>query len=101
MWYRTGGTSDTFVCIKINGKEYGIYPLAADQEIKIAETNTCKIEFGTCRMTEADCPKQICISQGIIQKEGEMMVCLPNRVIIEIISDHETANDGEIDAGTW
>lgn len=86
------------VCIEINGEEYGIYPLGVDQEIQIGETNICKIESGTCRMITADCPEQICISQGIIQKEGEMIICLPNKVLIEIISDNGTVNGGEIDA---
>ena len=41
-------------------------------------------------MTRADCPDQLCIHQGPIHIQGETIVCLPNRVVVEI-----TGNDAE------
>ena len=33
---------------------------------------------------EASCPDHLCIRQGKISREGEMIVCLPNRMIAEV-----------------
>lgn len=36
------------------------------------------------RVIEADCPDQIDVKQGYISRVGEIIVCLPNKLIIEI-----------------
>lgn len=42
------------------------------------------IKEGEAYMQEADCPNQICVHHSPISHKGESIVCLPNRVIIEI-----------------
>ena len=42
------------------------------------------IKDGEVYMQEADCPNQICVHHSPISHKGETIVCLPNRVIIEI-----------------
>ena len=75
--------SDQTIRITVDGKEYGTYSLSRDQVIKINDTNTCEIKDGSARMTQADCPDQLCIHQRAIDEDGGMIVCLPNRVVIE------------------
>ena len=49
-------------------------------------------------MVDANCTDLLCIQQGQISKVGETIVCLPNRVIVEITSDSEEINpDNELD----
>ena len=48
------------------------------------EHNTVCIEGGKAYMEDSDCKNRICINTGKISKSGETVVCLPNRVIIEI-----------------
>ncbi len=36
------------------------------------------------RMISSPCPDKICIKQGWINKEGESIVCLPNRVVLRL-----------------
>ena len=36
-------------------------------------------------MESADCPNQICVHHSSISHKGETIICLPNRVVIEII----------------
>ena len=54
-------------------------------------TNTLIIENGTARISEASCPDKICVHQGPISQSGELMVCLPNEVIVRIDSE-DSAN---------
>jgi hypothetical protein len=42
------------------------------------------IKDGEAYMQEADCPNQICVHHSPVSHKGETIVCLPNRVIIEI-----------------
>ena len=43
------------------------------------------IKDGEVYMQEADCPNQICVHHAPISHRGETIVCLPNRIIIEIL----------------
>lgn len=80
--------------ISIDGKVYGEYSLEDKQEIKIGDTNVCQIEEdGTVSMTEADCPDHLCVKQGKIKEFGESIVCLPNKVVLEIVTDKKTAEE--------
>lgn len=82
--------------ITVDGTEYGIYSLDEDQIISIGDTNVCEIKDGKVRMTQAQCPDQLCIKQGAIDTSGGMIVCLPNKVTIEgeKTENSGTANDG-------
>jgi len=55
--------------------------------------NSVKIQMGHIHIDEADCPNQICISDGEIQNVGEILVCLPNKVLIEIKGNNKTVVD--------
>ena len=73
--------------ITVDGEEYGVYSLEEDQVIHIGDTNVCVIKDGYVSMTEADCPDHLCMKQKRISKEGGTIVCLPNRVVLEITGD--------------
>lgn len=47
-------------------------------------TNTVVIKDGIVYMESASCKNQICVSTGKISKKGESIVCLPNKVVVEI-----------------
>lgn len=91
------GTSGNQVEIQVDGEVYGIYSLTQDQEIPIEidgyVTNILKIENGTADMIEADCPDQLCVHQRAISKANETIVCLPHKVVVQVISDTESEFD--------
>ena len=79
-----GGTD---VRVTLNGDTYGIYSLYEDQTITVesdGHTNVIVIEDGTVRMDSATCRNQICVDHGRISLKGDSIVCLPNRVVVEI-----------------
>ena len=47
-------------------------------------TNTIEVEHGRIRVLEAGCPDQVCVNQGYISDGTVPIVCLPNRLVIEI-----------------
>ena len=52
-------------------------------------TNTILVEPGRIRVSEADCPDQICVHQGFISDGTTPIVCLPNKLIIQITGGGE------------
>ena len=55
-------------------------------------TNTVQVEKGRIRVSEADCPDRVCVSQGWIYDGTAPIVCLPHKLMIEI-----TGMGGELD----
>ena len=93
-----GGKGDRAVITR-DGEVYGEYALSADQTVEIAGpdgqvTNRLVIEKGQVRMEWADCPDQICVKHSPVSRGGQSIVCLPNRVTVEIRSDKGNEIDG-------
>ena len=92
VWSLMGGTDKTQVVIHVEGKLYGTYPLSKDQTITIEEYghyNQVVIEDGKVHMHEANCHNQLCVRQGVISSSNIPIVCLPNRVVVEIVDGEE------------
>lgn len=88
----------SYVQVRVDGEIYGTYELDEEQtiDIKIKEktTNILQIEDGKADMMSADCPDQLCVHQNSISKENQTIVCLPNKIVAEIIG----ADKAEYDA---
>jgi hypothetical protein len=59
--------------------------------------NTILVNHNSISIKDADCPHKECVKSGVISKPGEMIVCLPFKLIININGQVNT----EIDAGTF
>ena len=58
------------------------YSLALEDE---SGGNTVLVEPGRIRVTEASCPDQVCVNQGWIDSGAVPIICLPNKLMIEIV----------------
>ncbi len=76
-----------YVKITVNNQVYRTVPLEIDQTIKISDKNMIVINHGSVHMKDATCPDKLCIKQGTISKNGEQIICLPNQVVIAIVSN--------------
>ena len=47
-------------------------------------TNTIQVERGRIRVSQANCPDQVCVDQGWISDGTVPIVCLPHGLVIEI-----------------
>ena len=72
------------VRISADGTLLGEYPLSEDRDIPIGNTNVCRIEDGRAYMLEASCPDGLCMRDfSPIGPDGGMIICLPNKVVLE------------------
>ena len=95
--YFAGGKGDR-VRVYVDGKEYADFPLNEERDIIISGhaglNNRLIIKNGEADIVDADCPDKLCVHQKSISKDKETIVCLPNRVVIEI----EGRTEGAVDA---
>ena len=76
--------------VTVDGVVVGEYPLSRDGEYSInGGSNILVIESGKAYVRYASCPDGLCKNQGRISMKGERIVCLPNRVMIEISGEGE------------
>ena len=93
------GTNADTVVITIDGQKYEEYSLDKDQTITIDNErgkNVIQIINGTVMMIEADCPDGYCISKGSISRNGNTIVCLPHRLVVEIKLSKQEEDDIDI-----
>lgn len=98
--YNKINTKSPEVVVSIDGKEYGRYPLTKEMEEKITISDTAYNVFviteGKVNMIDASCPDHICVKHHKISQQNESIVCLPNKVVIQI----ENGEDEQIDGFT-
>ena len=79
-----------YVKITIDNKVKDCYNFNEDGEYTIISgknTNVLVIKDGTAFIKSADCPDKICVHHPPISKVGETIVCLPHKVVVEIIKE--------------
>ncbi len=85
------------VVIKVDGKVVKELSLSEDTKFTVqgyqGGYNEIIIEYGYVKVNSADCPDELCVHTGTIDKSGETIVCLPHRVVVEV-----TGGDDELDA---
>lgn len=86
--------------VYLDGEEEGRYPLSEDITVEIRQENgsynILQIQRGEAEITEASCPDKVCVNHRPVGGQGESLVCLPNKMVVEI----ENGEDQGIDAGT-
>lgn len=81
---------EKYISIQVDGEE--IKKIIFDKKLE-GKTIPIETEYGynlievgeeSVRVIEADCPDKLDVKQGYISEVGEVIVCLPNRLVIEI-----------------
>lgn len=73
--------------IRSGGKIFREVPLARDQQIEVPGPlgiSIITIEKRKARISSDPSPRQYCVRQGWLQQAGEIAVCLPNEVSVEL-----------------
>lgn len=88
IYFMTNPTGSEVYIYK-DGKLLEAVSLSVEKTVKIDEHITVKISGGAAFVLKSDCKGQDCVKAGKISKVGEMIVCLPNKVVIKIVGDGE------------
>ncbi len=87
--------------VLVDGNQTASYSLKENQEVLITGvnggTNLLMIEDGSAFVKEASCPDQLCVYQQAISKANETIVCLPNKVVFQVVGGEESAYDAVTD----
>ncbi|GAB1234172.1 NusG domain II-containing protein [Ferrigenium sp. UT5] len=84
LWH--GGVADTAV-IRSGGKIFRTVPLSRDQRIEVPGplgVSIITIEKLRARISSDPSPRQYCVRQGWLAHAGEIALCLPNQVSVEL-----------------
>ena len=90
--FRSGGN---VVKVTVDGELFGTYSLSQNitEDIRSGENdsqlNRLIINDEKAYVETASCPDGICVSHRPIFRNGESIVCLPNRVVITVITDND------------
>ena len=89
------------ITVTVDGKNYGTYSLSQNitEDIYTGKNkeqhNRLIIKDGKAYMDPATCPDGICVDHAPIFRDGESIVCLPNRVVITV-TKHHSKDDADI-----
>ncbi|MDZ7318760.1 MAG: NusG domain II-containing protein [candidate division KSB1 bacterium] len=84
------------VRIEVAGSLKHQFSLSQHQEIAVTGPRgktIIQIDSGSVQVTYSDCPDQICVKTGRIRHAGEMIVCVPNQVVVKIEGERKQPLD--------
>ena len=76
------------VQVNFQGKTYGNFSLFQNKNISLIGKegeSIIEIKAGRARFKSAPCNNQYCVQQGWVHLTGQMLICIPNEVSIEIL----------------
>ncbi len=92
--FRPSGNKPAMLEVRQNGSLLMTFPLTDNITKTIEDKNGSKnvftIQDGIVTMTEANCGDHTCIQTGKIANTGESIVCLPHRLVLQIVSEQES-----------
>lgn len=90
----SGAKPGEWVEIHTNGTLYGRYSLNENKILDLKTehgSNKIVIEKGKVWVSESSCRDKLEIKAGKIQKDGESLICLPNRLVVSIVGKGDVA----------
>jgi hypothetical protein len=88
-WATSGGEGGkSFVVVSADGERVAEVPLDGEGIELVVQgyqgESFIEIREGRVRMVDSACPDKLCVRTGWISRPGQSIICLPNRVVIEI-----------------
>lgn len=79
--------------VQVDGQVVATYDLSKNLDTIIegagGGTNHLIIQNGMAWISEASCPDKVCVNQGKVQLNGQIIVCLPNRMTAQVITQEK------------
>lgn len=74
---------------------YEVLPLSSNARIAVEGnrgTNVIEVADNRVRCVESDCSNQVCVQTGWVGSAGEMLVCLPHELTVQVVADEADAS---------
>jgi hypothetical protein len=84
--------------VSVNGKDTYKLLLCDSQKVHVngpLGESVIEVLDNGVRMVSSSCPLKVCVHAGLIKRPGQMIVCVPNRIVVRI------TGTSEVDAVTW
>ena len=94
----TTGYEGDLLVVEQDGKVIKKLPMDEDIEYRVdygGHYNIIVIKDGKAYVKEADCQDQICTHMHPIEKEGQTIICLPNRLFLELETNDKNKKDDD------
>lgn len=78
------------VLVEVAGRTVFVADLAQDQQVELTGplgTTVLRIAAGSVAVLSSPCPQKVCIAMGPISRSGDLLACVPNRLVIRIAGD--------------
>lgn len=77
--------------VQVDGVTVATLPLDIDTTFVIDGAdgghNTLVIADGKATVTEATCPDGVCVRHRAIDRAGQSIICLPNKVVVRVVGE--------------
>ena len=94
LFMSPGGTEAVITQDGVELRRIDLHQMGKGETIEIEGEyhNTIEVEHGRIRVVSADCPDQVCVETGWIEDGTVPIVCLPNKLVIEITGGEHAAD---------
>ncbi len=90
LWSNEHATS---VQIRLGNKIYASYSLNQQREVHVhgqLGEAVISISQGKARFAKSPCTSQYCVHQGWLTRAGQVAICLPNQISLELLGEAKT-----------
>lgn len=92
FWFKPQENADPVAYIQIDNHLAYQVDLRQDQILKLNEFNPpveVEVRNQSIGIIRNDCVQKVCIKMGFVSHSGEMIVCVPKKILIFIPSQHQ------------
>lgn len=83
FWFFPKNQGET-VIISVNGEQRAALSLREDTCFSLEDGTQILVENGAVRVSFSTCPDHLCEHMGPVSSRGEVILCVPNRISVEI-----------------
>ena len=87
LWGRAPGGGG-YAAVESGGRAVGRFDLSEARRLQVggaAGESRIEIGGGRVRFVDGPCRQRLCVHQGWIERPGAVAVCLPNRVVVQVV----------------
>ncbi len=73
--------------VSVDGEIVAVKDLNEDTVIELPDGTQVIVEKRTVRVINSTCPDHLCERMGTVSSQGEAILCVPNRISVEIVGE--------------